>query len=151
MSRPKNCMYPNCGQCVYKDCRYDGLEVEDYTESNNRDYELYEVETGNKYHKGTDKEYRIARQSAYNRKCGIKRDRTEYNKKYYKEHKKEILKRTKENYDTKTNTKRCRRYRKNNLKKQKEYEKQYYELHKEEKRRKARERYYAKKLEMQNV
>lgn len=149
--KPKNCVYPNCQECIYADCRYDRLEVEDYTESNNRDYELYESETGRKLHKGTDKEYRTKRQTAYNRKRGIKRDRTEYNKKYYKEHRNEILEKAKMNYDTKTNTRSCRKYRKKNLEKRKEYEKQYYELHKEEKRRKARERYYAKKLEMQNA
>lgn len=149
--KPKNCAYPNCQECVYKDCIYDRLEVEDYTESNKRDYEFYKSETGKKLHKGMDKKYRTKRQTAYNRKRVIKRDRTEYNKEYYKKHREEILEKSKKNYDTKTNTKKCRRYRKKNLKKRKEYEKQYYELHKEEKRRKARERYYAKKVEMQSA
>ena len=130
---------------------YDRLEVEDYTETNNRDYFLHEDSTGKKLHQRTSKEYRNARQTAYNRRKGIKRDRTEYNNKYYKEHREEILKRAKENYDTKTNTTKCRKYRKNNLEKRKQYEKQYYELHKEEKRRKARERYYINKLKTQSA
>jgi hypothetical protein len=150
-TKPKNCVYPNCQNCVYKDCIYDRLEVDDYTESNERDYELYEAATGKKYHKGKDKEYRIKRQTAYTRKRNKERDRSEYNKMYYKKHRTKILEKAKENYDTKTNTKMCRRYRKRNLEKRKEYEKQYYELHKEEKKRKARERYYAKKLEMQRA
>lgn len=129
--KPLNCCKPNCFQCPYPDCLYDGMDTEDFSETNNRDYELYEESTGRKYHKGTDSSYRIERQKAYNRENTVKRDLTEYNRKYYKEHKEEILLNAKQKYDTRKNTKKCSAWRKKNVEHKREYDRQRYLRRKE--------------------
>ena len=143
--KPKRCCYPDCFNCPYSDCRYDRLEVEDYTESNNRDYLLYEEYTGEKLHHVSDKDYQSKRHTAYQRKKGRKQDKSEYNQKYYEKNRDKIKQKEKENYNTKKNTARCKKYRKKNIESVKEYQKKYYEIHKEEKKIKARERYYKNK------
>lgn len=145
--RPPKCCHPNCLECPYSDCIYDRLEEEDYTESNNRDYEMYEAYTGEKLHRPTNKEYQIARQVAHQRKNRKYVDHHEYNQKYYAENKDKIKQNMKEKYDTKKNTIKCRKYRKKHVEERKAYDKSYYETHKEEIKKKARERYYKKKLE----
>lgn len=90
VKKPPKCCYPNCFNCPYVDCRYDRLEAEDFTETNNRDYFLYENSTGNKLHQKSDSAYRNARDVAYQRKKKRYIDRHEYNQKYYKEHAEEI-------------------------------------------------------------
>ena len=147
--RPPKCCHPNCFECPYTDCRYDRLEAEDYTETNNRDYFLYEDSTGQKLHKPTDKEYQNKRHTAYQRKNRKYVDRHDYNQKYYLKHGEEIKAKKRTNYDTKTNTIKCRKYRKKNLEKRKSYERDYYLKHAEEKRQKAREAYYRKKEMLQ--
>lgn len=144
--QPQNCCYPNCFECPYVDCRYDRLEVEDYTESNKRDYALYEQETGHKLHPKQDKEYTNKRHTAYQRRNRKYVDRHEYNQKYYELHGDEIRKKAKENYDRGINTIKCRKYRKEHLDERKQYEKEYYEKNKEKKKAQARERYYKNKL-----
>ena len=129
--KPKNCCHPDCFNCPYVDCRYDGLETSDYTETNKRDYDLYEDSTGRKYHKGTDSKYRNERQQAYHRENPRKRDQSLYLKQYYLDHRDEILKKKKENYDTKKNTKKCRKWRKKNIEKKREYDRQRYLSRKE--------------------
>lgn len=129
--RPPKCCKPDCFNCPYADCRYDKLDTEDYTESNKRDYELYEDSTGRKYHKGTDKDFRIARQTAYNRENPRKRDRITYNQSYYESHREDILKKLKDNYNTEENTKKCRKYRKKNREKMREYDHKRYLRRKE--------------------
>lgn len=99
--RPPKCCHPNCLECPYSDCIYDRLEEEDYTESNNRDYEMYEAYTGEKLYKPTSKEYQIARQNAHKRKNRVYVDFHEYNQKYYAENKDKIKQNMKEKYDTK--------------------------------------------------
>lgn len=125
-TKPKNCCYPNCFECPYKDCRWEKMTSQDFSESNNRDYELFEDANGEKYHKGTDNEYRNLRQMAYRLEHPEKRERTDYHRKYYKEHCEEIKRRKKENYDTRKNTKSCRRWRKKNVEKKREYDRQRY-------------------------
>lgn len=124
--RPLKCCKPNCFQCPYTDCRYDGMDTVDFTESNNRDYELYECSTGRKYHKGEDAVYRVERQKAYNRENPVKRDLAEYNKKYYEKHRAEILLNAKSKYSTEKNTRRCREWRKRNIEHKREYDRQRY-------------------------
>lgn len=143
--KPPKCTYPNCFECPYADCRYDRLEVEDYSESNNRDYELYEQETGRKYHKGTDLEYRRKREVAYQRRNKKYVDRHEYNQKYYKENAERIKEKMKENYDTKANTIACRKYRSKHKEQRKQYDRDRYEKNKEKKKQQAKERYYKNK------
>lgn len=130
-AKPKRCCHPDCFNCPYKDCRYDGMETVDYTETNQRDYDLYEDSTGRKYHKGNDSDYRIARQQAYNRENPKPRDRKEYLKQYYKDHKQEILEKQKEKYDTAENTRKCRKWRIKNINKRREYDHQRYLRRKE--------------------
>lgn len=130
--KPDKCCKPNCFECPYKDCRYDGIDTVDFSETNNRDYELYEESTGRKYHKGSDMVYRIERQKAYNRENPIKRDLADYNKKYYQEHKEELLSSAKEKYDTKKNTKKCKAWRKRNIEHKREYDRKRYLRKKEE-------------------
>lgn len=146
IKKPSKCCYPNCLNCPYDDCYYDVLEVEDYTESNERDYDFYEQDKGVKLHKGTDEEYRKYRELAYQRRNRKYIDRHEYNQEYYKKHSEEIKAKAKEKYDTKTNTIKCRKYRNKNIEHKKQYDKEYYEKNKEEKKAKARERYYKNKL-----
>lgn len=129
--KPPKCCSPDCFNCPYADCRYDELDTNDYTESNQRDYFIYEDSTGRKYHKGTDNDYRADRNKAYHRENPTNRDQKEYMKKYYQEHKDEILGRRKENYSTKKNTKNCRRWRKKNIEKKREYDRQRYLRRKE--------------------
>lgn len=148
MKKPKLCCHPNCFECPYSDCRYDRLETEDFTETNNRDYFLYEDSTGRKYHKGTDMAYRSARQIAYQRNKRVSRDRSDYNRRYYQEHAEEIKSRQRANYSTDRNTKKCRKYEKKNADKRKEYFRQHYEKNREKKLQQARERYYAQKSEV---
>ena len=143
--KPPKCCHPDCDKCPYVDCRYDRLEVEDYTESNNRDYELYESRTGKKLHKQSDKEYRNKRQTAYQRKNRKYVDRHLYNKQYYAVHGEEIKQKKKQNYDTEQNTIKCRKYRKKHSAERKDYDKAYYEANKELKKAMARQRYYEKK------
>ena len=100
-----------------------------------------------KYHKGTDKEYRSGREVAYQRENRKKYDRTEYRRRYYLKHREEIIKKVTENYDTKKNTARCKKYRQKHLEQRQAYERRYYEEHKEQKKIQARERYYRKKYE----
>ena len=129
--KPPKCCSPDCFNCPYTDCRYDKLDTEDYTESNKRDYELYEESAGRKYHKGTDKDFRIARQIAYDRENPKKRDQSSYFQSYYQLHRDEILKKMKENYNTAENTKRCRKWRKKNIEKKREYDRKRYLRRKE--------------------
>lgn len=130
--KPDKCCKPNCFECPYKDCRYDGIDTVDFSETNNRDYELYEESTGRKYRKGPDPTYRMERQKAYNRENPVKRDVTEYNRKYYQTHKESILLSAKSKYSTEKNTSRCRAWRKKNMKHKREYDKQRYLRKKEE-------------------
>lgn len=130
--RPPKCCKPDCFNCPYVDCRYDELETDDYTESNQRDYELYKESTGRNYHKGTDKDYRNKRQNAYNKENPRKRDQSSYLKQYYQEHREDILRKMKENYDTEKNTKNCRRWRKKNLEKRRKYDHERYLRRKED-------------------
>lgn len=148
--KPKRCVYPKCFECPYVDCRYDRLEVEDYSESNNRDYELYEQYTGKKLHKKTDFEYRRNREVAYKRRKGTYIDKHEYNKNYYIGNADRIKDKRKENYDTKTNTIMCRKYRKRHQEERKQYDKEYYEKNKEKKKQQARERYYKNKMALES-
>lgn len=124
--RPPKCCKPDCFNCPYVDCRYDGMDTNDYTETNIRDYQLYEDSTGRKYHKGADKAYRTNRQMAYNREHPKKRDQKEYMREYYKTHRDEILAREKEKYDSKKNTIKCRKWRKKNPEHKREYDRQRY-------------------------
>ena len=57
--KPKNCAYPNCGKCVYADCRYDELEAKDIQEQDRFDkqFEIVEPEI----------EKRRERQKKYNK------------------------------------------------------------------------------------
>lgn len=143
--KPSKCTYPNCFECPYADCRYDRLEAEDYTETNNRDYFLYENSTGHKLHKPTDKEYQTKRHIAYQRKNRKYINKHEYNQQYYRENAGRIKERMKDNYDTKTNTIMCRKYRKRHKEERKQYDKEYYEKNKERLKRQALERYYRNK------
>ena len=147
LKRPIKCCQPDCFKCPYVDCRYDRLEVEDYTESNKRDYELYEAYTGNKLHKPSDKDYRNKRNTAYQRRNRRYVNRHEYNQKYYETHKEEIKRKAKENYDAEQNAIKCRKYRKKHKEEKQAYDKAYYELNKERKKEMARKRYYEKKRE----
>lgn len=121
------------------------MTTSDFTETNNRDYFLYRDSTGKVLHKGPDPEYRYQRQLAYNRENRKHVDCSEYSKKYYAEHGEEIRQKQRDNYDTKTNTKRCRKWRKRHRKQRQAYEKAYYERNKEKKKQYAREYYYRKK------
>lgn len=144
--KPKNCTYPDCFNCPYKDCRYDRLEVEDFTETNNRDYFIHEDSIGKKLHQPSDKSYRNARQTAYARRKNKYRDRHEYNQKYYEEHGEEIKERKRLKYDTKTNTKECRKYRRKHADYEKERQRQYYLQNRERKLAYAKQRYEQGKL-----
>jgi hypothetical protein len=122
----------------------------DYSETNDRDYWLYEDSTGDKYHKKADREYQNARSTQYHREHPEHRSKKqypEYQKKYYQEHRERIIENQRLKYDTAKNTERCRRYREENAEMIKCYQREYYIAHAEEKRRKARERYYARKKE----
>lgn len=142
--KPKNCTYPDCFSCLYKDCRYDRLEVEDFTETNNRDYFLREDSTGIKLHQSTDKAYRNARQTAYARRQGKYRDRREYNQQYYAEHREEIKEKKRSEYDTKKNTRKCRKWRRKHMEHEKERQRQYYLQNREKKLSYAKQRYEKK-------
>lgn len=144
--KPPKCCHPNCFECPYTDCRYDRLEVEDFTETNNRDYFLYEDSTGRKLHKGTDKEYRNARQAAYQRRNRKYVDIHEYNQRYYQEHKEEIKERVRSKYNTEENTKKCRKYAKAHKEQRKEYYREYYLKNREKKLAMAKERYERSKV-----
>lgn len=147
MKKPKRCCHPNCFECPYTDCRYDRLEIEDFTETNNRDYFLYENSTGEKYHKGTDAEYRNARHVAYQRKNRKYYDRHDYNQKYYAEHGDEIKARKRKKYDREKNAIKCRKYAKEHAEERREYYRQYYERNRQKKLQQAKDRYYAKQSE----
>lgn len=146
--KPKNCTHPDCFNCPYEDCRYDRLEVEDFTETNNRDYFLYEDSIGRKLHRPTDKAYRNARQIAYDRKRNKYRDQHEYNQKYYTEHGEEIKEKNRSEYDTKKNTRKCRKWRKEHIKHERERQREYYLRNREKKLAYAKQRYEQKKQEM---
>ena len=146
IKKPPKCCYPNCFDCPYVDCRYDRLEVEDFTETNNRDYFLHYDSTGEKLHKPTDKDYRNARITAYQRRVRKSVTKTEYNKEYYQKHREEILQRQKENYNKEKNIRWRKKYSKKNKQKRKEYDREYYLKHREEKLKKAKEEYQKKKL-----
>lgn len=141
MKKPPKCCHPNCFECPYADCRYDRLEVEDFTETNDRDYLFYEESTGSKLHKGTDKEYRIARQSAYQRRNRKYVDKHEYNQRYYEKKGDEIKESKRSKYDTKENTNNCRKYVEAHKRERKEYYRQYYLRNREKKIAMAKERY----------
>lgn len=146
--KPKNCTHPDCFKCPYKDCRYDRLEVEDFTETNNRDYFLHEDSTGRKLHYPTYKAYRNARQTAYARRKNRYRDRHEYNQKYYAEHGEEIKEKKRSEYNAKKNTRKCRKWRKKHMEREKERQRQYYLRNREKKLAYAKQRYEQKKQEM---
>ena len=146
MDKPKNCTYPDCFNCPYKDCRYDRLEVEDFTETNNRDYFLYEDSTGRKLHQPTDKAYRNARQISYARRRNKYRNLHEYNQQYYAENSEEIKEKMRLEYDTKKNTKKCQKWRKKHKEHEKERQRQYYLQNREKKLAYAKERYEQRKL-----
>lgn len=129
--KPEKCCKPDCFNCPYSDCRYDRLDYDDFKESNQRDYWVFEDSTGRKYHKGSDPEYRRLMQLAYNRKNQRKRDQKEYQRSYYQAHREEILKNQKEKYNSKENTLKCRKWRKKNIEKKREYDHQRYLRRKE--------------------
>lgn len=149
--KPRNCTYPDCFNCPYKDCRYDRLEIEDFTETNNRDYFLYEDSTGRKLHKSSDKAYRNARQIAYDRRRNKYRDRHEYNKQYYVEHGEEIKEKKRSKYETKRNTRECKKWRKAHSEYEKERQRQYYLKNREKKLAYAKQRYEDRKLQTINA
>lgn len=62
--KPKKCCHPDCFNCPYSDCIWDELTSSDMSETNDRDYQFYEESTGEKYHKGTDNEYRAEREKS---------------------------------------------------------------------------------------
>lgn len=144
--KPKNCTHPDCFSCPYKDCRYGRLEIEDFTETNNRDYFLYEDSTGRKLHQPADKAYRNARQTAYDRRQNRYRDRHEYNQQYYAEHGEEIKEKKRSEYNTKKNTMKCRKWRKKHKKYEKERQRKYYLQNREKKLAYAKQRYEERKL-----
>lgn len=115
------------------------MTTQDFSETNDRDYELYEDSTGRKYHKGADKEYATQRNIAYNRENAKKRDRSDYAKEYYRNHSDEIKEKQRENYDSKKNTDRCRKWRAKNSEKKKAYDRERYLRRKEEKLNAERE------------
>lgn len=129
--KPPKCCKPDCFNCPYTDCRYDRLDVKDFSESNQRDYAIFEDSTGRKYHKGPDPEYRRLRQQAYDRENPKKRDQKEYMREYYQKHREEILENKKKKYNSKENTLKCRKWRKKNLEKKQEYDHQRYLRRKE--------------------
>ena len=144
--KPKKCCYPDCFNCPYVDCRYDRLELNDYKESNKRDYEHYEQHNGNKLKKSLDKTYRNARNTAYQRGRRKYQDRHEYNQKYYLEHAEEIKEKRKENYDTVKNTINCRKYAEKHKDKLKQYQREYYLKNREKRLQMAKENYHKKKV-----
>lgn len=145
--RPPKCCYPDCFNCPYIDCKYDRLESEDFSESNNRDYDHFEAWNGEKLHRNAGKEYYNGRQTAAQR--GKRRcvDRHEYYQTYYMQHREEILVKSRAEYDTNKNTKRCRKYVKSHSSKIKHYQSDYYQRNAEKKREYARLKYYQKKAE----
>lgn len=96
------------------------------SETNNRDYQLYEESTGEKYHKGTDSAYRMERDRLYKKEHPVKRDRSEYNNQYYLMNKDRIKKKRSDSYDTDRNTKQCKKWRKSHMEDKKEYDRQRY-------------------------
>lgn len=142
--KPQKCCYPDCFSCPYADCRYDRLEVEDFTETNNRDYFLYKDSTGNALHQKRDTGYRNARQTAYNRRRNTYRDRHDYNQQYYAEHGEEIKAKMRESYCTEDNTNKCRKYRKNHSEQEKVRQRSYYLENREKRLEYAKRRYQEK-------
>lgn len=124
--KPKKCCHPDCFHCPYVDCRWDELTSSDMSETNNRDYQLYEESTGEKYHKGTDNEYRAERERLHRKEHPVKRDRSEYNKQYYLKNKERIKKKRSSSYDTDCNTKQCKKWRKSHMEYKKEYDRKRY-------------------------
>ena len=124
--KPKKCCHPDCFHCPYVDCRWDELTSRDMSETNNRDYQLYKEQTGEKYHKGTDNEYRAERERLYRKEHPVKRDRSEYNKQYYLKNKERIKKNRSSSYDTVCNTKQCKKWRKSHMEYKKEYDRKRY-------------------------
>lgn len=96
------------------------------SETNNRDYQLYEESTGEKYHKGTDSAYRMERDRLYKKEHPVKRDRSDYNRQYYLRNKNRISEKNSTSYDTDGNTKKCRKWRKSHMEEKKEYDRQRY-------------------------
>ena len=44
MEKPKKCVYPKCHLCIYKDCRYNGLEYHEIVAQDKFDKEMEIVE-----------------------------------------------------------------------------------------------------------
>lgn len=125
MKRPPKCCKPDCFNCPYVDCRYDGMDAEDYSETNNRDYELYKDDTGRCLHRPEDKLYKSARQVAY------RRANPEYLRQYYINHRGRILAKRKSEYETDKNTATCKRWREKNKDKKRAYDRKRYLRRKE--------------------
>lgn len=73
-SRPKKCKYPNCFQCDYADCRYNGLEYLDIKMQDEFDKDLEAVDPEIKKHRMCQKKYS---KSEKGREAGIRYLRTE--------------------------------------------------------------------------
>ena len=97
VKRPKGCIYPDCLNCTFDDCIYDGLELEDIVESDNRDLEarmfknpqyLTIMENRKKYEHSEKAKLRKARYER-SEKARLRR------KRYYERHRDEILEKRK--------------------------------------------------------
>ena len=99
-NKPKKCCYPDCFNCVYKDCRYSGSEYDDVVRQNEFDRELEVVEPSVRL--------RRARQSKYAKTDkGIAR----YERYIQSDKGKEMLKRKqKKSIESGKNAECCRRY-----------------------------------------
>lgn len=140
----------DCFNCTYKDCIVNDMSLSEYKDSNLREKEIFKEVYGKS--KPLDKSYVSARNIAYQKEHGRKKqDRHQYNQKYYKEHAEEIKAKRKENYDTKKNTEKCRKYNKKNESKRKEYWRKYYLKNIEKKKANASIRYHRIKAEKDGV
>lgn len=99
-NKPEKCCYPNCFDCTYKDCCYDGSEYRDVIRQNQFDRELEAVDPSIRK--------RRARQSKYAKSDkGIAR----YKRYIQSDKGKEMLKRKqKRSIESGKNAECCRRY-----------------------------------------
>lgn len=148
-TKPKRCTFPDCFSCPYKDCCWGTITTTEYTETNERDYWLFEDSTGQKYHKGADSAYRNARQTQYRREHPEKRSKKQYperRREWYLQNRERILEQRKLSYDKAANTAKCREYRKSHLEERKAYDRAYYQRNRERILSRVKDRYRARKV-----
>lgn len=83
--KPKNCIYPDCLNCTYSDCRYNELEYSDIVQQNAYDKELEIVNPEVQLKRRRDERYEKTDKAKLRRKKYEQSDKAKIRRKRYEQ------------------------------------------------------------------